>query len=74
MYFQISNWHILAHTCTYLDIDIPTYVLHLPELATVGMLGFAGRVKGRRDVDLTAWKQTQIEPDTATGQEGGTRP
>jgi hypothetical protein len=55
-------------------VDRCPNVMHLSELAVVGMLGFAGRVKGRRDVGLTAWKQTQIEPGTATGQVGGTLP
>ena len=55
-------------------VDCCPNILHLSELATVGMLGFAARVKGWRDVGLTAWKQTQIESDTATGQVGGMLP
>jgi hypothetical protein len=30
------------------------HVMHLPELVAVGMIGFAGQVKGRQNVALTA--------------------
>jgi hypothetical protein len=48
------------------------HVMHLPELAAVGTLGFARRVKGRRGSNSTAdsEEQTQIWPGTIMVQAG----
>ncbi len=48
----------------------PPSVMHLPELAAVGTLGFARRVKGRRGSNSIAEEQTQIWPGTTMVQAG----
>jgi hypothetical protein len=45
-------------------------IMHLPELAVVGTIGFARLIKGWRDCILTSKKQARIRLDTATSQAG----
>ncbi len=44
--------------------------MYLPELAAVGTFGFARRIKGQRGSNSISEEQTQIWPDTITGQAG----